>query len=169
MGSNNPVKIEAVRSVIERAWPGAFIVSTDVDSGVRAMPMSDGECQTGARNRAVAARQRTTADLGVGIEGGVQDENGRLMLTAWTVIVNGHGLEGIGGSGRIPIPVQMAERIRHGEELGHIMDELLHEKDVKKKGGAIGTLTGGLVLRQEALALGVAYALAPFITPHLYE
>ena len=100
VGSTNPVKVGAVRSVIERVWPDAAVVGLDVHTGVRAMPMSDEECQVGARNRATAARQLATADLGVGIEAGVHEENGVLMLTAWTVIVNGRGLEGVGRSGR---------------------------------------------------------------------
>lgn len=169
VGSTNPVKIEAARSIIERIWPDAVIVGVDVHSGVRAMPMSDGECQIGARNRAEAARLATTADLGIGIEGGVHEENGQLMLTAWAVIVNGSGLEGLGGSGRIPIPQFIAERVRSGEELGHVMDDLLNENNIKQKGGAVGAFTAGLVLRQEALAVGVAYALAPFVAPDLYR
>ena len=168
IGSINPVKIEAVRSIIVRVWPGAIITGVDVDTGVRAMPMSDDECQIGARNRARAARQMAMADLGVGIEGGVHEENGVLMLTAWTVVINAHGLEGVGGSGRIPIPQALAERVRAGEELGHIMDDVLNESNIKQKGGAVGALTGGLVLRQEALALGVAYAMAPFVSPQLF-
>lgn len=168
VGSTNPVKVAAVRSIILRVWPDATISGVDVRTGVRAMPMSDEECRTGARNRAKSSRRIAKTDFGVGIEGGVDEENGVLMLTAWTVIVNGRGLEGIGGSGRIPLPHSFAERIHHGEELGLIMDDVLNEKNIKQKGGAVGALTAGLVSRQEALALGVAYALAPFVAPHLF-
>lgn len=169
VGSTNPVKIQAAHSIIERIWSDAEIVGIEVDPGVRAMPMSDWECQEGARNRARSARIMSGADLGIGIEGGVYEENGQLMLTAWTVIVNGRGQEGLGGSGRIPLPEAIATRIRAGEELGYVMDDVLKEVNIKQKGGAVGALTAGLVLRQEALAQGVAYALAPFITPHLYS
>ncbi len=168
VGSTNPVKIGAARSVIERIWPEAIVDGLDVEAGVRAMPMSDMECQTGARNRALAARDLATADLGIGIEGGVHEENGVLMLTAWTVIVNGRGLEGVGGSGRIPIPEAIAGRVRAGEELGFVMDDVLNVCNIKQKGGAVGAFTAGLVSRQEALALSVAYAIAPFVSPHLY-
>ena len=168
VGSTNPVKVGAARSIIRRVWPEAVVTGIDVHPGVRAMPMSDLECRTGARNRALAALELATANLGIGIEGGVQEDNGILMLTAWTVITNGHGLEGVGGSGRIPLPQSIAARIRRGEELGPVMDDVLNETDVKHKGGAVGALTAGLVSRQEALALSVAYALSPFISPHLY-
>jgi inosine/xanthosine triphosphatase len=168
IGSTNPVKVGAARAMILRVWPEATIIAVEVKTGVRAMPMSDGECQAGARNRARAARQLATADLGIGIEGGVHEENGVLMLTAWTVIVNGDGQEGLGGSGRLPLPSAIAARVRAGEELGHVMDDVLDERNIKQKGGAVGALTAGLVLRQEALALSVAYALAPFVAPQLF-
>lgn len=169
VGSMNPVKVAAARSVIERVWPGATIASVSVPSGVRAMPMSDAECQEGAKNRATAAQQVAQANLGIGIEGGVHESEGQLWLTAWTVIVDGRGRVGMGSSGRLILPPSIAQRIRSGEELGPVMDQLMEEANIKQRGGAVGALTAGLVLRQEALALGVTYALAPFISPQLYN
>ena len=61
------------------------------------------------------------------------------------------------------------QRILNGEELGPVMDDVLGETEVRQKGGAIGALTAGLVMRREAFALGVAYALAPFVAAQLYE
>jgi inosine/xanthosine triphosphatase len=168
VGSTNPVKVRAARSMIKRVWPEAVVSGIDVHPGVRAMPMSDQECRTGARNRALAALDLATADLGIGIEGGVHDDNGVLVLTAWTIVIDKQGLEGVGGSGRIPLPPSIAARIRRGEELGPVMDDVLNETDVKHKGGAVGALTAGLVSRKEALALSVAYALGPFVSPQLY-
>ena len=49
VGSTNPVKVAAARSVIERVWPGATIASVVVPSGVRPMPLSDAECIEGAK------------------------------------------------------------------------------------------------------------------------
>ena len=78
VGSPNPVKVAAARSVIERVWPGATIASVTVPSGVRVMPLSDAECLEGARNRALAAQQVAQADLGIGIEGGVHEAESEL-------------------------------------------------------------------------------------------
>jgi non-canonical (house-cleaning) NTP pyrophosphatase len=91
------------------------------------------------------------------------------LLQGWVVIVDGAGGEGIGGAGRLPLPATIAARILAGEELGPLMDELSGESNVKQKGGAVGTLTGGLVPRQVAFALAVAYALAPFVAPTFYN
>lgn len=168
IGSTNPVKIEAVRTVVERVWPDAQLVPVDVPSHVDAMPMSDAECLAGARNRARQARQATSSDLGIGLEGGVNCDPIGLVLSGWVVVVDGDGREGIGGSARLPLPESIAKRVLAGEELGPVMDELLGEINVKQKGGAVGALTGGLVLRAETFAVAVAYALAPFVSPHFY-
>lgn len=170
VGSTNPIKIEAVRSMVQRVWPKADVIGVSVPSGVREMPMSDTETIEGAKNRAVAAREQTKADLGFGLEGGIQhDPMVGWVLQGWVVVVDGNGRTGIGGNGRLPLPPVLINRILAGEELGPILDDILNEKNVRQKGGAIGLLTAGLVMRQEAFALGVAYALAPFLMPSFYQ
>lgn len=168
VGSNNPVKIEAARSVVARVWPEAEIIPVKVASGVPAMPMSDADCLAGARNRARAARAAAKASLGLGLEGGVNPEPAGLMLLGWVVAVDGQGREGLGGGARLPLPRPIARRVLAGAELGPVMDELLGQENVKQKGGAVGALTAGLVLRQDTFALAVAYALAPFVSPRFY-
>ncbi|MCI0397785.1 MAG: inosine/xanthosine triphosphatase [Chloroflexi bacterium] len=120
------------------------------------------------RHRATAARRAASADLGVGLEGGVNHEPAGLVLTGWVVVVDSNGREGVGGAGRLPLPPLIARRVAAGEELGPLMDELLSEDNVKQKGGAVGALTAGLATRGQAFALAVAYALAPFVSPHFY-
>lgn len=168
VGSTNPVKVAAVRSVIERVWPTVEVVALAVPSGVAAMPMSDADCLAGARNRARAAQSASGAMLGIGLEGGVNQEAAGLMLLGWVAVVDGDGREGVGGGARLPLPAPIAKRILAGAELGPIMDELLGQENVKQKGGAVGALTAGLVLRQETFALAVAYALAPFVSARFY-
>jgi inosine/xanthosine triphosphatase len=168
VGSTNPVKIKAVRSVVERVWPAAEIIPLAVASGVPAMPMSDADCLAGARNRARAAQRAADATLGIGLEGGVNQEAAGLMLLGWVAVMDGHGREGVGGGARLPLPSPIAQRVLAGAELGPVMDELLGQNNVKQKGGAVGALTAGLVLRRETFALAVAYALAPFVSPRFY-
>lgn len=169
IGSTNPAKIAAVRQVVAQIWPDCQLLPCDVPTGVSAMPLSDAECIAGARNRAAAARRQMQAELGIGLEGGVHSEAVGLVLTAWAVIVDSSGQEGVGSSGRLPLPPFIAAQIHQGAELGPVMDELLGETNVKQKDGAVGALTNGLINRRDALAMAVAYALAPFITPHFYQ
>jgi inosine/xanthosine triphosphatase len=169
VGSTNPVKITAVRTIITRVWPEAEVTAVSVPTGVSDMPMTDAETVAGARNRAIAARDQIGADLGIGLEGGVHPNGVGLILHGWVVIVNENGREGIGGAARLPLPQHIADRILAGEELGPVMDDILNDHNTRQKGGAVGALTNGLVLRGESFALAVAYALAPFVSPELYE
>ena len=84
-------------------------------------------------------------------------------------MVDGNGRTGIGGAARLPLPEHIAQRVVAGEELGDVMDDMLNEENIKQKGGAVGALTAGLVMRQDTFAIGVAYALAPFIAEGLYS
>ena len=87
VGSTNPVKVAAVRSVVERVWPEAKVIALAVPSGVAAMPMNDADCLTGARNRARAVQSAAGATLGIGLEGGVNQEPAGLMLLGWVALM----------------------------------------------------------------------------------
>jgi inosine/xanthosine triphosphatase len=169
VGSTNPVKVSAVRQMVERVWPDATIYPVAVSSGVSEMPHSDEETIAGARNRAVAARLSKHANMGVGLEGGIHVESFGMVLQGWVVIVDETGRESLAAAARLPLPPLIARRIQAGEELGPIMDDLLEDRNTKQKGGAVGALTAGLVPRGDAFAIAVAYALAPFVSPTFYD
>ncbi len=168
VGSSNPVKIKAVSRVTARVWPEAEVVGVQVASGVRAMPMSEAECVTGAQERARAARDLLDADLGLGLEGGVQEADGHLYLTGWVAVVDRHGRESVASGARIPLPPQVAAAVQAGQELGPLMDRLTGRTKTNHAEGAVGILTRGLVTRQHSFEVGVAYALAPWLNPEWY-
>ena len=170
VGSTNPVKVAAVRAVLAAAGATAEISSCAVPSTVRDQPIGDDETIRGAIARARAAREATDAELGVGIEGGIVElPDGSMRTCAWAAVVDANGRTGIGGSLAMPLPAAVAELVRGGLELGHAMDRYVNERDTKRGKGAVGILTAGLVDRQRAYESLVSYALAPFITPELYE
>lgn len=169
VGSINPVKVEAARSIVTRVWPEAQVVAVDAPSGISEMPMSDAETIAGAINRAKVACIQLGADLGIGLEGGVHPEPFGLTLMGWAAIVDGNGRQGLAGAARLPLPHHIAQRVLAGEELGDVMDDILNDHNVKQKGGAVGALTAGLIPRGQAFAQAVAYALSPFIVPELHS
>ena len=169
VGSLNPAKIEAVKMVVNRVWPDSNLSTVAVPTGVSIMPMSDAECLNGARFRARSALNLTGADLGIGMEAGVNPESEGLMLLGWVVVTGKGDREGIASTARLPLPATIAARVLEGEELGPVMDQILNQSNVKQKGGAVGALTAGLVLRKETFAIAVAYALAPFVAPRFYD
>ena len=168
VGSTNPVKVAAVRAVLARAGCSATVEGRAVASGVRDQPFGDAETIRGATQRARAALHAAGADLGVGLEGGVVDEAGRMMTCAWAVVVGNDGRVGVGGSLAMPLPDRVAALVRSGVELGHAMDQVSGGHDTKRGAGAVGILTAGMVDRQRAYEALVTYALAPFLAPDYY-
>jgi inosine/xanthosine triphosphatase len=164
VGSTNPVKLAAVRSVIHRLAPGVEVTAVAVASGVPDQPWGDDETVRGALTRASAARAALGMPLGIGIEGGVvAQSDGSVRTCAWAAVVAEDGRQGIGGSLSLQLPVAVAALVRQGMELGHAMDALTGQRDVKRGAGAVGILTAGLVTRAQAYETLVAYALVPFL------
>lgn len=168
IGSTNPVKCSASRAVLSHLYPGAEFVCLDVPSGVAAQPWGDVEARSGALNRARGALATAEADLGVGLEGGVQDSEFGLLTTAWCVLLGRDGRLGVGGNSCALLPEVVAERVRQGDELGAAMDSLVQQEGTKQRNGAIGILTNDLETRQSAYETIVRLALAPFQNPAWY-
>jgi len=163
VGSTNPVKLGAVRAVLARLAPGAAIDGIAAASGVPDQPLGDAQTIEGATNRARAARAALDADLGVGIEGGVVDGPLGMRTCAWAVVATRDGRVHVGGSLSMPLPDAVATLIRGGMELGHAIDRLVGTSNIKHGAGAVGILTEGLVSRQLAYEVILAYALAPVL------
>jgi inosine/xanthosine triphosphatase len=168
VGSGNPVKLGAVRAVMAPLAPGAEVASVLVPSGVPDQPRGDEETIRGARARARAAMEALDADLGVGIEGGIVEDARGMRTCAWAAVVGRDGRSAIGGSLAMPLPPAVARAVRAGLELGAAMDRASGQLDTKRGSGAVGILTGGLVDRQRAYEILLAYALAPFISPEYW-
>lgn len=168
VGSKNPVKLAAARAVLARVTPSARVEAVNVASTVRDQPFGDDETIRGALARARAAREAVGAELGIGIEGGVVESNDGMRTCAWAAVVDDSGREGVGGSLAMPLPDRVANLVRDGMELGAAMDRITGEHNTKQRQGAVGILTAGLVDRQAAYEVILAYALARFLTPELW-
>jgi inosine/xanthosine triphosphatase len=169
VGSKNPVKLKAVERIVKRIWPDAEIIAVETGSGVSAMPTTDDEAIAGATNRAKEALRAARADFGVGIEGGTAVTRYGMFLSGWAVVASKDGRLSLGSGGRLILPRVLMAKISQGEELGPAMDRIAGTSNIKQREGAIGLLTKNLVIREEALAIGVANAFAKFISPEYYN
>jgi inosine/xanthosine triphosphatase len=164
VGSANPVKIGAVRAVLDRVLPGLTVEGRAVASDVPDQPWGDEETIRGARTRAERVLSALEADLAFGIEGGlVREPDGSMRTCAWAVAVARDGRTATGGSLSMPLPPAVATAVLEGLELGHAMDRVTGGQDTKRNAGAVGILTGGLIDRQRAYEVLVTYALAPWL------
>ncbi|MGL4337795.1 MAG: DUF84 family protein [Turicibacter sp.] len=145
VGSCNKVKVLAVRQVLE-----AFsheIISVDVASGVPNQPFSDAQTVEGAKNRAIAAMDY--GEIGIGLEAGVEVLNDIMYLVNWGVLTCPDGRTFYAGGTRLPLPNELVEPLKAGQELGHVIDEYAKRENVRSNEGAIGILTADLFNRKE--------------------
>jgi non-canonical (house-cleaning) NTP pyrophosphatase len=66
------------------------------------------------------------------------------------------------------LPPVVGERLRLGQELGLVMDDLVGQKDTKRSSGAVGILTLSRIERVEFWRHTIELALPPFLRPELY-
>jgi inosine/xanthosine triphosphatase len=168
VGSSNPAKVEAVRRTLGRFAPDCAVFGVEVLSGVGDMPLDEEALRAGALARARAALERTDAEIAFGLEGGAILDGDRAWLTAHVVALTRDGQLGEATWGRMLLPRVAALRMRAGEELGDIIDDLFDRRESKRQSGAVGLLTEGAVSRTDAFADLVAMACAPLLHRHIY-
>ena len=169
VGSNNPVKINSVKTAFSRVFEGAEILcgGHQSESGVPDQPMSWQQTRQGALNRVNNLQKAVSADYCVALEGGVDLFEDGPATFAFVVISDGKR-QSVGRSAQMPLPPQVYQALIQGGELGHVMGRLFDTENVKQKQGAIGLLTNGQESRTSAYVQATTLALAPFINPHLY-
>jgi inosine/xanthosine triphosphatase len=171
VGSENPVKVGAVRAVLGQCTTSVVVYGVAVPSGVPDQPWGDADTRAGALARARAALQTDpAADLAVGLEGGVvREADGSVRTCAWAAIVDREGTTSVGGSLAMPLPPAVVALLDGGMELGHAMDAIVQSSNIKQGRGAVGVLTGNLLTRQQAYEPLVTYALARWIAAELWS
>ena len=172
VGSKNPVKIASATAGFQAMFPDKSFSAEgfDVASGVSDQPMTSQETRQGATNRAHALKELCpSADFFVGIEGGIETINETLFASAWIVVIDRNGTSTLGRSGAFPLPPSVKRLVDSGVELGHANDQVFKEHNSKQQGGAVASLTGGVITRHSLYEHAMALALATFKHPELFS
>lgn len=171
VGSHNPVKLQAVKTAFKKVFPEKQweIIAVTVSSRVSNQPMSDKESILGARNRATQALKETQADFGVGLEGGLQEIEGKWFDCGWIVVLSKDGKEGIGSTIRLETPEKVINLIRKGKELGEVNDLLFGITNSKHKAGHFGLMTNNAITRIAGYRDGIISALSYFLHPEIFS
>lgn len=168
VGSLNRVKREAVEAVCRELFGEVTVRQYGVDSGVSHTPSTDEEILRGAAGRAEAAFRASPADLGIGLEGGIEPGPYGPLLKGWVAVYD--GAETFAASTpAMPFPRHLFEMVREGRELADVMDEASGKKDVRSNEGAFGILTSNRITRTQSFKLALYCALAPIVNKGLYE
>lgn len=171
VGSTNPVKLATVEEAFQLAFPTAEFDYTTLAaaSGVPDQPLGQAETKQGATNRAEACRAAYPgADYFVGLEGGLEENDGSHWAFAWMCVVDIQGTAGFGRTGSFRLPLQVSELIAQGKELAVATDIVFNETNSKHKGGTIGILTNDVITRKDLYRDAMLFALIPFVKPELY-
>ena len=170
VGSLNPVKINAAKSVFSRYFPQVDIDchGVEVPSGVPSQPLGEAQTLQGAKNRVLYLQTHHSADFFCAMEGGAAEFDYGAATFAYVVIAN-NDYTSINRSGNLPLPMGIFNALKAGEELGPVMDKLFNTENIKQKGGAIGLLTKNLATRESTYTQALTLAMAPFNYPTLFE
>lgn len=184
VGTTRRPKVQAVERVLTELrarfpnfLPGELTIEPrQVESGAPPTPRTTEETMRGAKTRArnafAALRDEGLApSLSIGLEGGIAtaNEGHTVFLESWAYVTDGErGF--FGGSGRIPLPSELAAAVLdRGEDLGPAADRYFERRDVAGHEGTFGVLTDGVVTREEAFARSMLHALAPFYNAGAYS
>ncbi|MBP2259171.1 DUF84 family protein [Virgibacillus alimentarius] len=144
IGSKNPTKWKAVQDVFD-----TYQVDTlNAPSRVSSQPFSDEETREGAINRALQCAESTPGAIGIGLEGGVMYIKDQLYLCNWGALVTEDENIYTASGARIVLPIDIAEQLKAGSELGDIMDQYTRKEEVRENEGAIGIFTNDSISRR---------------------
>lgn len=174
VGSQNPIKINAVKNVFNKFFPNAAIVGIDVKTGLSKQPIGLSTIIRGAQMRSYLSLSNVKhAYYGVGIEAGLvkcsESSSGYLNIQV-CVIKDINGYSSIGVSAGYELPKPIVDKIINNPsiELEDIMEELTGIDKIGEKMGAIYILSKGVMSRLHLSEQAVLTALLPFINKELY-
>lgn len=171
VGSNNPVKLETTKEAFLKVFPleQFEFVTHPAKSGVPDQPFGTEETRRGAKNRCDDCKSRyPEADYYIGLEGGLEEIDGGLWVSAWMCIQNQAGTYGYGRTGSFLLPPGITTLIKQGKELGDATDIVFQQSNTKHNTGAVGLLTLDLISRKDFYRDAIIFALIPFINVSLY-
>lgn len=169
VGSKNPVKINAVKNVLDEIYDKVNVIGVNVDSGVPHQPFGKDETIQGAINRAKNAFSENF-DLSVGIESGLMEiENsitGYIDLQ-WCAVFDGEKIT-LGVSSGFEYPPLVIEEVLNGVEVGDVMDKVTGVTNLGQKAGAISYLSKGMLDRTKNTEQCVLTAMIPRMNEIIY-
>ncbi len=167
VGSKNPVKLNAVKSVFRKFYRGAKVFGVAVESGVSKQPIGARETIRGAKNRALAAFRQSKADLGVGIEAGLVRFGARFLDVQFCAIADEKRVT-LGCGPGFEYPGFVIKEVVKGKEIEEVVEKISGIKNIGEGVGAVGFLSRGVTNRTKLTEQCVLMALLPRINEELY-
>jgi inosine/xanthosine triphosphatase len=170
VGTNNDVKLQAVKNVFEKIFEKVELEKVPVSSNVPAQPYEK-DTITGAMNRAKGALQQASdAHFGIGIEAGLfLDENTKNYFDVqYCAVLDRGGRITLGHGSGFYYPPKVVEGLLKGKSVGEVMAVVTGIQDIGHKQGAIGYLSKNILDRGGLTEQAVLMAMVPRLG-ELYE
>ena len=171
VGSVNPNKVDAVKSVLSEFYDDMVVQGIGVDTGVPEQPFNE-DTVKGAVNRARRALKGwEDADIGVGIEAGLilETVTGKYYDVQYCAIMDRTGWTTIGHGPGFYYPKKVMSHVSEGKSIGQSMKDAYGEDDIGYRQGAIGFLTNGHYTRKMLSENAVFMAFVPRIRKEDYR
>ena len=169
VGSQNPVKLEAVNQAFSLYFDEIQIVPVSIDSGVQPFPMSQQETLAGAQNRALKAwKTDNSLDYAVGIEAGVFSIETYFLVQGFAAIRK-HDEVGLGCSVAFEVSPNLIAKIDPtSDQSKQTIEQLLGRSNIFHQEGVVGVLTQNQLTRTQILRDAVICALPRFLFPQYF-
>ena len=173
VGSENRIKIEAVKRAFQKLNLEAMVVGVEVETSVGPQPIGIEATLKGALERASKAlRKEVAASLGVGVEAGlVKWPAARRYLDQHVAaVMDRQGGLTLGGGPAFELPPKvLSEVLKRRVEVDTTFEELTGIKRIGKSRGIIGFLSEDKVVRRDLVEAAVLMALTPRLKPSHYK
>lgn len=160
VGSRNPIKLAAVVAGMKRVYGTDEVLPVDIITGdLPVQPMSMSDTYYGANVRAARSLKNGTRGIGVGLEGGLAQIGRNWYCVSWVTVIHTRGNIASAMGPAVMVPKPVMELVNAGMELGDADDKYFGLTNSKQNGGLVGTITEGLVTREQTFTLAVVTAL----------
>lgn len=169
VGSENQVKINAVKNVFSKLFKEVEVNAVKVQKKVPEQPMEK-EVIEGAMQRAKAVMDQD-CDFGVGIEAGLfwNDVAKKYFDVQYCAVIDKGKRMTLGHGSGFCYPEKIIELVKQGKTVSQSIEKRYGVKDVGRKMGAIGYLSEGILDRTRLTEQAVFMAMVPRIRRELYE
>ena len=169
VGSNNKVKLDAVRNMFTQAFGLVEVVSVEPPKDLEKQPMEE-QVADGAIARARNAIETSRADFGVGVEAGLFHNKflNKYLDIQYCAIVDASGKITVGHGPGFEYPPEVIRAVLGGKTVGDTMSKITGIEKIGHKIGSIGYLSDGMIDRTSLTELSILMALIPRIRNELY-
>lgn len=162
IGTTSEQKIDIIKRYLNEKGEQYEITPNEVDSGITEQPIDEETVIIGSINRARNAMQKNKSySFSLGLEGGLSKANDLFHLVCVASIIDTDGNIFTGISKKMPLPKEVSEKVKRGDQFGIAIREFEREVDTKENSN-MKKLVSELINRTESFREAFEIALLKY-------